>query len=439
MKDYYQILGVEEEASAEEIEARWAELMAQYRSRLHKREGEATEMIKEVKEAYEVLTDPSKRDEYDFERALKRSTLQGPQRRKEKYGWKRLIIPGSVVVLILIVGFFVFEIVQLTFQQKPVVPTAPAPVPEAERVASPSKPLPDEMSRVPDQKSSQNIPEQIVESQEAISPVAESPKKELEPKEKIAKEPLKIGKPILKEMPKPVSEKRPKVEEPKPVSTKSRPAIAHVPVAERAKKPEAGIMSAKEKPKATLKEVPKEVSPALPKEEPKTIQQEVPVPQPSRPIDTNPPYQNRQGTQVPSPKPVAPIAAIPPAPEPFAKENEVRQFLAKYVDRYTQRDIKGFLSFFSPMAIQNQKDGMEKIREMYSKQFERYERFKYQLKDPKIEILENSVKVGASYEIEQFSKKGEMKQVRGDIEWELIKEGKELKVLTIEYKPEKTK
>ena len=180
------------------------------------------------------------------------------------------------------------------------------------------------------------------------------------------------------------------------------------------------------------------MSAGLPKE-PKTIQQEVPFSQPSRPIDTNPPYQNRQGTQVPSPKPVAPIAAIPPAPEPFAKENEVREFLAKYVDRYTQRDIEGFLSFFSPMAIQNQKDGIEQIRKIYSRQFELYDRFEYQLKNPKIEILEKSVKARASYEIEQFSKKGETKQVRGDIEWKLIKEGKELKVLTIEYKPEKTK
>jgi hypothetical protein len=56
-----------------------------------------------------------------------------------------------------------------------------------------------------------------------------------------------------------------------------------------------------------------------------------------------------------------------------------------------------------------------------------------------MKILENSVKVRASYVIEQFSKKGETKQVRGDIEWELVREGKELKVLTIEYMPEKTK
>jgi len=126
-------------------------------------------------------------------------------------------------------------------------------------------------------------------------------------------------------------------------------------------------------------------------------------------------------------------------PHPFVTEQEIRQFLAKYVDRYTQRDIEGFLSFFSPMAIQNQKDGIEGIRKIYSRQFELYERLKYQLKNPKIEILEKSVKVRASYEIEQFSKKGETKQLRGDIEWDLVKEGGELKILTIQYRHDKTR
>jgi len=442
MKDYYQTLGVDEEASGEEIEARWAELMKQYRSRLHEREGEAAEKIKEIKEAYEVLRDPLKRKEYDFEKLLKRSILEKMhQRRKERYDRKkRLIIRAGVVVLLLVGGFFVFKMAQLTLQQKP-VPETPAPVAEAERVTSPSKPVPGEISKVSDQKSSQTVPEQIVKSQEATSPVAKLPKKELEPKEKIAKETLKIEKPIFEEMPKkevskspkPISEERPKVEEPKPVSTERQPAVGYVPVSERAKKPEVAIVNEKEKPKGTPKEVPKEVSQPLPKEEPKTIPQEPPVPQPSAAKQTKP------VERVPSPKPVAPVAAIPPMLHPFVKENEIRQFLAKYADRYTQRDIEGFLSFFSPMAIQNQKDGIEAIRKIYSRQFELYERLKYQLKDPKIEILEKNVKIRASYEIEQFSKKGAMKQLRGDIEWDLVKEGGELKILTIQYRHDKTK
>jgi hypothetical protein len=61
------------------------------------------------------------------------------------------------------------------------------------------------------------------------------------------------------------------------------------------------------------------------------------------------------------------------------------------------------------------------------------------LKDTKIEILEKSVKARASYEIDQFSKKGETKHLRGEIEWDLVKEGGELKVLAIQYRPHKTR
>ncbi len=439
MKDYYQTLGVKEQAFVEEIEARWAELMKEYRSRLHKGDGKAAEEFKEIREAYEVLTDPSKRKEYDFERFLKRSILRGiEQRRKERHDRKRLIIPVGIVVLLLVGGLFAFKMALFILRQKP-APVTRAPVPEAEKVSSPSKPVSGEISKGPDQKSPQEIPEQIVKSQEAISPAAKLPEKELEPKEKIAKETLKNERAISKEMPKPISEERPKVKEPKPVSTESRPVIADVPVSEGARKPEVAKVGEKEKPKATPKEMPKEVSRALPKEESKTILPEPPVPQPSRPIETVPTDRKSQVAQIPPAKPEVPIAAIPPMRHPFVTEQEVRQFLARYVDRYTQRDIEGFLSFFSSMAIQNQKDGIEEIKRIYSKQFEVYEKLKYQLKDPEIEILEKSVKVRASYEIDQFSKKGETKQLRGEIEWNLVKEGGELKILAIRYRREKPK
>ena len=506
MKDYYEILGVKEDASGEEIEARVFELAKRYSFNL-KEGGQANERIKEIKEAYEILKNPSTRKEYDAERALKRSILEKfHQRRRERdiYHRKRLIIPAGIVVLFLVVGFFLFKMASVTTHQKPITPISP-PVPEVESPASISKPVPSEIPKAPDKKTSQTIPEQITKSQETISPVAKLPEKELEAKEKIAEEALKTEQPISKEVP--------RTEEPKPATIEPRPATAYVPVPEKVQKsevaavietkkpeitqnkvpkevpkevlkearkeppkeplkevpkqvtkevspvlpkerikttleeppvpqpspPKAGMVTEREKPKPTPKEVPKEVSQPLPKEERKTVPQ-APVPQPSAPQPTKVTDQKSQVAQIFSAKPSPPTAAIPPMPHPFViKENEITEFLAKYVDRYKQRDIEGFLSFFSPLAIQNQKDRIEKIREMYSKQFERYESFNYQLKNPKMKILENSVKVRASYEIEQFSKKGETKQLRGDIEWELIKEGKELKVLTIEYKPEKTK
>jgi hypothetical protein len=56
------------------------------------------EKIKEVREAYEVLRDPSSRRESNFGRILKRLILEGKhQRRKERYDrGKRLIIPEEM-------------------------------------------------------------------------------------------------------------------------------------------------------------------------------------------------------------------------------------------------------------------------------------------------------------------------------------------------------
>src|SRR4030042_248246 len=226
MADYYKILGVEEEASAEEIEARVFELAKRYSFNL-KEGGKANERIKEIKEAYEILKNPSTRKEYDFERLLKRSILEKmQQRRKERYDRKkliikRLIIPAGAVVLFLVAGLFILKMPQLTIQQKHITPTS-APVPEEKRPTSVSKSVPSEIPKAPDKKTSQTIPEQITKSQETISPVAKLPKKELEVKEKIAEEALRTERPIWKEIP--------RLEEPKPATIEPRPATAYVPV-----------------------------------------------------------------------------------------------------------------------------------------------------------------------------------------------------------------
>ena len=49
MKDYYKILGVEEEASGEEIRARWIELTKRYHPDLSKK-SDAEENIKKINE-----------------------------------------------------------------------------------------------------------------------------------------------------------------------------------------------------------------------------------------------------------------------------------------------------------------------------------------------------------------------------------------------------
>lgn len=63
-KDYYASLGVEREASAEEIKKAYRKLARQYHPDVAKEEG-AEERFKEISEAYQTLSDPEKRQAYD--------------------------------------------------------------------------------------------------------------------------------------------------------------------------------------------------------------------------------------------------------------------------------------------------------------------------------------------------------------------------------------
>lgn len=64
-KDYYQVLGVEKNASQDEIKSAYRKLAKKYHPDLNKDNPEAADKFKEVNEAYEVLGDEKKRQNYD--------------------------------------------------------------------------------------------------------------------------------------------------------------------------------------------------------------------------------------------------------------------------------------------------------------------------------------------------------------------------------------
>ena len=64
-KDYYSILGVEKNASDEDIKSAYRKLAKKYHPDLNKDNPSAAEKFKEVNEAYEVLGDAQKRSNYD--------------------------------------------------------------------------------------------------------------------------------------------------------------------------------------------------------------------------------------------------------------------------------------------------------------------------------------------------------------------------------------
>jgi molecular chaperone DnaJ len=64
-KDFYELLGIDKEATEEEIKLAYRKLAKKYHPDLNKTDPQAKEKFIEIKDAYEALIDPVKRKTYD--------------------------------------------------------------------------------------------------------------------------------------------------------------------------------------------------------------------------------------------------------------------------------------------------------------------------------------------------------------------------------------
>jgi hypothetical protein len=124
--------------------------------------------------------------------------------------------------------------------------------------------------------------------------------------------------------------------------------------------------------------------------------------------------------------------------------------LEHYKNQYTRKDIGGFISLFSSKAIQNDRDGLNEIRRIYSDFFDQSQELRYYLEDIRIKIYtealvfglfyENAVLAEARYRVDQTLKKTGTKKVwEGDIRWILIGENGALKILSLDFKHQKSR
>jgi molecular chaperone DnaJ len=84
-KDYYRILGVERNASGEEIKKSYRKLALQYHPDKNPNNKESESRFKEIAEAYDVLSNPDKKSKYDFSGSFFQSAGSNPFARYDSY------------------------------------------------------------------------------------------------------------------------------------------------------------------------------------------------------------------------------------------------------------------------------------------------------------------------------------------------------------------
>jgi hypothetical protein len=377
MKDLYKILGVKENASEEEIRERWIELTKHY----HPDRGidmASEEKIREINEAYQVLKHSSTRVEYDLNRTY------GPQKRegkRESY-FKKLSVPASILILVIMIGVIYIKNDQSPPPSEPIVSNQ---INQTNQIDSTTQRPTDAMNAKTQRRI--NVPPQQLQVA-AATPVV----------------------PII-------NPTNATILTNKTIQTNQTDQRNHIsPIT-----PSIAMAATMEKVQLTQPPQP----PITP------LPNDLIVNRPTDPtISTNITIQTNPTNPI---DPKIELAQFKP-PSLLATEDEVKKFFDNYIERYNRMDIEGFLSLFSPKAIQNQKDRLEGIRKIYIDFFNQGEKVRYRIQDMKIEIYQNALEVKARYEIVQILKTGGGERVwRGNIRWVLGKENGALKILSLDY------
>ncbi len=398
MKDYYKILGVKKDASEEEIRKQWVEWMRKLHPDQHTEREAEDQRIREVNEAYEVLKHSSTRMEYDLKWAY------GQKKRKSNpLRWSGPMV--MIAVILVMVAVYVKK-PKGTLQSALMVPTQRT---ESRSQNSESRGPKAERSNLTNEINQINQIDQINQTDQRNQ---------------------KEQKPVARSQLSAFSDRR--------LAERSQKAeFRSQNVESRTQKAEGSNLSNEiNQINQTAQRNEKDLRAELP-QAPKMIMVSA-----SEGDDVIQTAQSTPEPVAPSLHPPVSVSPRPPAPPStmslIATEEEVKQFFSHYVERYNQKDLEGFFSLFSMKATQSRQNKFEDIRKVYADFFNQSQTVRYHLYDTRTEIYQNALEMRARYELVQTLKEGGEKVWRGTIKWILVKENGALKILSLEYQPQKS-
>jgi len=306
--------------------------------------------------------------------------------------------------------------------------------PEMPAINRISKEIPEEVPKRDVREPLKEIPKQV--AKEAPREIVREVPKEMVALPRVL--PKEASKEVQKETPKEAAE-QPAGEilkdVPKEIPKQTPQPIAKEVVKEAPK--EIPRTPATEVTRGASKEVPKEVPKEIPAVVVRDVVKEVPkeAPQEAAQVTLHPGVKLTMWAKEEKTEKTVALR-----PSLHAQEDEVRHFFENYVDRYRRKDAVGFLSCFSTQAVQNQTEGFDAIRSIYTKWIDQSEELRYQIEGMKIEIYQQRVDVKARFRVEQKLKKdGAEKVWKGSIRWVLVKEGGRLKIRSLDYQNERSR
>jgi len=395
MKDYYKILGIRETASSEDIRARWIELMRKFHSD-GRRKGEVEDLrLKEINEAYGVLKHASRRVEYDLKRTY--------NRKKRNSYLRRIILPPTILIIFLILGLIYLKKPRVALLSESSNPPARGSIDNKVNPPRNEKKPMDNINPMDNIDPMDQILARRKPAPFIVKPQPRSPAVEVVSQRSAADmnvKPKGMNDPNVHKDPTHSKISRLKVKAESPSSTgKIDAQTSQVSNPHDLRK--ANALKSHDADRNLNDRVI-------------SVAHVLIAPNTSIEVEGQ-------------------IAQLKPS-SLIATEDEVKQFLAIYVDRYDQKDIEGFLSLFFSKAVQNGRYGFNEIKKIYSDFFEQSYKLRYHMEDTRIGIYQNAVHIKARYKVDQILKKEQKKKVwKGDIRWILVRENGILKIRYLDY------